>query len=442
MLARILKGLHRSSLLLGIASAAAGLAAEMGNVAQAATVPISIQGVIVQNISGICNTFEADDGNTYMLSSQGTFSAGDRVHVNGSYDDTMVSWCFNTGGPYINVSSILPAFAGIGTITSTAFGIRLVTDDGRTFILQNTGAFRAGTQVYVQGYVTTPSRTVAMINDNVIGPAYSGFGRITDIDPANIRFTSETGQVYSLDRFGSVPIYTLLLGDYVYVEGIRSRSLSGPIPLSSVTARPAFNASGRVVASGSGVAFDPDTMILAPQFTASALAGNAVGSKVYLRGRSVDDYDFGETKIANNIRLSRVGASYTAVGYLDTATKTMINLDDGTLVHLEYTGHPLFNPSGSIVYVAGPIAAEGSGSVTLSHNQTRVGIIAVGYVINGDTCTPIVYTAQGARLFPRNMGSFGFMDHVRIVGGGTFESPCIDEGGVVDNTIAFEPTDW
>ena len=405
-----------------------------------AIVPVSTQGVLVQQSGGACITFEADNGQTYLLDSQGSFVAGDRIQVDGSYDDTTVGWCGNTGGPRIGNLTIKPAFAGVGTLVSTAFGIRLQTDDGRLFALQNSGGSRAGTAVYVQGTVDTAARTPTIIN-NVIGPSFSGFGRITDIDPANIRFTAESGQVYSLDRFGSVPIYTTIVGDYVFVEGIRGKAINGVIPLTSVTARPAFNASGRVVATSSGVAFDADTLIFAPQYTASALTGQAVGSKVYLRGRNADDYDFGEARTANNIRLSRVGASYTAVGYLDRATKTVINLDDGTLVNLEWPGDPLFHPNGSIVYVAGPIASQGPGTVTLSHNQARPGVIAVGRIINGVTCSPIVLTQQNARIFPKNNGGFPFLTNVRIVGGLTFDSPCFDESSVVDNTIAIEPID-
>lgn len=405
-----------------------------------ALVPVSKQGVIVQQSGGACNTFEADNGETYLLDTQGPFVAGDRVQVDGVYDDTTVGWCGSTGGPRIINMTIQPAFAGVGTLVSTTFGIRLQTDDGRVFALQNGGGSRAGTAVYVQGTVDTAARTPTIIN-NVIGPSYSGFGRITDITPNNIRFTAESGQVYSLDRFGSVPIYTTIVGDYVFVEGIRAKAINGVIPLTSVTARPAFNASGRVVSTPGGLAFDADTLLFAPQFTASALTGQTVGSKVYLRGRNADDYDFGEARPANNIRLSRVGASYTAVGYLDRATKTVINLDDGTLVNLEWPGDPLFHPTGSIVYVAGPIASQGSGAVTLSHNQARPGVIATGRITSGVTCSPIVLTQQNARIFPKNNGGFPFWEHVRIVGGLTFDSPCTDESSVVDNTIAIEPID-
>ncbi|HEX8877304.1 MAG TPA: hypothetical protein VF777_11175 [Phycisphaerales bacterium] len=403
--------------------------------AVAAIVPVSTQGVIVTNISGICNTFEADDGRTFILSTQGSFTAGDRVQVDGSYDDTTASLCFNTGGPLINVATIRPAFAGVGTIVVINGQPRFQTDDGRTFSLQNTGGFRAGSRVYVQGTVTTPSRAAALINNTVIGPAFSDFGRITDITPGNIRFTSEAGVVYSLDRFGSVPTFTTLVGDYVFVEGIRAKAVNGVIPLSSVTARPAFNASGRVVATPSGLAFEADTLLVAPQFKAAALAGFNPGDKVYLRGRLPDDYDFGEAKPANTIRLSRAGLSYTAIGFLDIPTKTVINIDDGTVINIEFVGHPLFNPNGSLVYIAGPIAAQSPGSVTLSHNQTRVGIIAEGLVDFGDFCAPIVRTPTGGQLFPRNIAPFGFGSYVRVRGGLTFEVPCIDEAGLVDNTV-------
>lgn len=405
---------------------------------RATIVNVSTQGVILTDVSGICEYFASDDGKTYFLNSTGGFTSGDRVYVTGSYDDTSSGFCFNFGGPRVTVTAVKPAFAGVGTLAIATDRVRLLTDDGRSFTLPNSGGFRTGARVYVEGIVQTGARTGPAIVNNVIGNAFSDFGRLTDTTPGSLRFKSDAGVVYSLDRTGSVG--GVLPGEYVFVEGIRGKiDGNGVIPLTSVTARPAFHASGRVVAAGSGVAFQPDTLILDNRFTASALAGFPVGSKVYLRGRNADDYDYGEAKPAFNVRLSRASASYTGVGFIDTNAKVMINLTDGNIVHLENIGDPIFNPNGSFVYVAGAISAQSPGSVTLVNNETRIGVDAEGFLVDGFGCTPIIQFDGGGYLFPKYNAPYHVGDHVRVIGGITFEVPCTDENGLVDNSIVATP---
>lgn len=406
-----------------------------------AIVNITAQGVIVQNISGSCSTFEVDDGRTFMLSSMGSFSPGDRVEVTGTYNDQSVTLCFDTGGPMINVSNIKAGFAGIGTLVIAGEKARLFTDDGRVFIVQNSGGLPSGLQVYVQGTVTPPmTRGNPVIVNSAIGPAFGDFGRLTDVSPGHLRFVSESGVTCTLDRIGSVPYYSTNAGEYVYLEGVRGLGgRDGLTPLTAVTARPAFSASGRVVSTPGGNAFAPDTLILPDVYTADALANLKVGKKVYVRGRSADDYDYGEAKPDHNVRLCRVGDSYTALGYIDRGTGTMINMEDGALVHLEYNGDPLFNPTGSFVYVAGVLASQGTNTVTLSHNQTRMGVLAEGFIVQGFGCTPIIAFDGGGYLFPKYTAPYGLGEHVRVGGGVTFDRPCADENGLIDNTIVATP---
>ncbi len=404
----------------------------------AAIINVSFQGVIVENAGGACTTFEADNGSTYILSTLGAFSAGDRVHVTGSYNDQQVGICFNTGGPTINVTSIQPAFAGVGTLVTINEKSRLTTDDGRVFVVQNGGAARAS-RVYVQGIVTIPSaRGNPVITSNVIGPAFSEFGRIISLTPGNLRFKADSGGIYSLDRPGSLA--GVVEGDAIFVEGIRgSIGPGGVTPITAVTARPAFHASGRVASTPAGNVLDPDTLILPDRYTASALAPFPAGAKVYLRGRSADDYDYGEAKPAHNVRLSAAGASYSTVGVLNTANNTLFSLSDGSTIHLEYNGNPLYTPSGSLAYVAGEISAQSPGSVTLSHNEVRIGIDAEGFLVNGFGCTPIIVFDNGGYVFPKYNAPYPVGEHVRVVGGITFDLPCADEVGLVDNSIVSTP---
>lgn len=429
------RNLNSSLLASGLALAASSAAVSS---ASAAIINVSTQGVILTHISGACDYLAGDDGKTYFLSSMGGFTSGDRIHVTGSYNDNSAGFCFNMGGAQLNVTAVKPAFAGVGTVAIGVDRARLVTDDGRSFTLPNSGGFRNGARVYVEGIVQTGARTGPAITNNVIGAAFSDFGRLTNSTRGSLRFKSDAGVVYSMDRPGSLG--DVLAGEYIFVEGIRGKADgSGVIPLTSVTSRSAFHASGRVVAAGTGVAFQPDTLILDNRFTASALAGFPVGSKVYLRGRNADDYDYGEVKPAYNVRLSRASASYTGVGFIDTNAKVMVNLADGNIVHLENIGDPIFNPNGSFVYVAGAISAQSPGSVTLVNNETRIGVDLEGYLVNGFGCTPIIRFDLGGYLFPKYNVPYAVGEHVRVIGGITFDVPCTDENGLVDNSIVATP---
>lgn len=416
-----------------IASACVAAATALApGAASAAIVPFAQQGVIVENISGSCTTFEADNGGTYILSSLGGFSPGDRVYVTGSYNDQQYGVCFTIAAPRVTVTAVKPAFAGVGTLVRLVDRARFQTDDGRVFNLQNAGNYPTGTRVYVQGTVTV-GRATSTINANVIGPAMSEFGRITFPAPGVFRLAGESGAVYQLDRPGSIA--SVFEGDYVFVEGIRGATTNGVTAVTSVTARPAFHASGHIVAGPNGNEFAADTVFANGNFTAAALAGFPVGSKVYLLGRNADDYDYGESKPVRNIRQSFAEASYTAVGVLNTANHTMIDGSNGTVVHLEYNGNADLTPNGSQVYVAGTISSQGLGTVTLSHNEVRIGIAGEGVLLNGFGCTPIIQFDAGGYIFPKNNGGFPVGTYVRVIGGYSFDVPCNDEGGLVDNSI-------
>ncbi|HEX8877303.1 MAG TPA: hypothetical protein VF777_11170 [Phycisphaerales bacterium] len=401
--------------------------------AHAAIVNIAQQGVLATTPYG-CLFFVGDDGQRYALSTLGGFSAGDRIFVQGSYNDMQATVCFGTGGPTINATAVRAAFAGVGTLIRVGNQTRLQTPDGRIFQVQTLSNFRAGTTVYVQGQVNTlvsPPR----IESNVIGAGFSGFGRLTSTTTGALRFRSDSGVTYALDRLGSQP--DALVGDYCFVEGIVGKTTGGVTALNSVSARPAFTAKGTVVSTAGGKAIDPDTLIFSNPITAAALAPFNVGDSVYLYGRSTDDYDFGEVKVANNVRQSTAGVAYTANGFLNTTTRTLINEDDGTVVNLESVGNPFWNPNGSYAYIAGAILSTGPGTVTLRNNETRVGFVGQGTIVTGFGCSPIIAFDGGGYLFPKNTTGFQLGDYVRVRGGITFSLPCEDFLGLVDNSIVF-----
>lgn len=412
---------------------AAMLIASAAPTAHAAIVNVAQQGVLATTPYG-CVFFVGDDGQRYALSTLGGFSAGDRIFVQGSYNTQQAQVCFGTGGPLITATAVRAAFAGTGTLIRVGNQTQLQAPDGRIFQVQNLGSSRAGANVYVQGQVNTlvsPPR----IESNVIGAAFSGFGRLTNTTAGSLRFRSDSGVNYALDRLGSQP--DALVGDYCFVEGIVGKTAGGVTALNSVTARPAFHAKGTVISNAGGKALEADTLLFSNPVTAAALAPFSVGQKVYLYGRSADDYDYAEVKLANNIRQSTAGAAFAATGFLNTSTKTLINEDDGTIINLESVGSPIWNPNGSYAYVAGAILSTGPGSVTLRNNEVRIGWVGEGFLVNGFGCTPIVAFDGGGYLFPKNIDIYNVGDHVRVRGGITFDLPCEDFQGLVDNSIIF-----
>ncbi len=57
----------------------------------------------------------------------------------------------------------------------------------------------------------------------------------------------------------------------------------------------------------------------------------------------------------------------------------------------------------------------------------------------GFGCTPIIRFDGGGYIFPRNTGGLPLNEHVRVVGGVSFENPCMDTDALVDNTIVAVP---
>lgn len=402
--------------------------------AHAAIIPITTQGVIILQPEQGCSLFEADDGNTYTLTSQGIFTDGDRVQVSGTINTDILGTCSGVAGYQINVTSIGPAFAGIGTISISKTGPRLTTDDGRVFKLQNGGNSRLGGTMYVQGAVQLDERSIPTIINNTVGRAFSGLARIISLAPGNLLIRAEDGAYYSLDRRGSLGAF-IQENDLIFVEGIRGTSANDITPLTSVTARPAFHASGNIIAQGAGVALDAQTLIFANPFITPAINAMPAGTKAYLRGRRTDDYDYGEVKTPNFIRRGVAGASYSTIGIIDTDTKTLLSLNDGKTIHLENVGSDVFTPDGSLAYVAGHIASEDAFSVTFLNNETRMGVMEEGTILNGYGCTPIIVFDTVGWVFPLNLGGYQVNQHVAVTGGINPDTPCLDAPGLIDNTI-------
>jgi len=410
--------------------------------ALAQTVSVSTQGVLVTDVAGLCTTFLGDDGNIYFPRSTGAFTAGDRFHLAGTYNLNQIGTCLDTAGFVLNVTSISNAFAGTGTLTIVNERPRLITDDGRTFLLSGATSerFAPGTRLYVQGTVSV-TRVAPTINVSAMGAAFTGFGRIKQAPTGSLQFIAESGETVTLDRPGSIAGSNT--NDYFYVEGVRRTARTGTT-VTSVTARPAFAAVGKVVAQGTGVGFVPDSLFTFDQsYSVAALADAPIGATVYVRGRRSDDYDFGEAKPQRDIRLSRADFAFSGVGTLDIATKAVsipaTVFAPATVASIQFTGDPQLTPDGSLVYVAGPIASQSPGAVSLYHNEIRVGLDQEGYIRFGFGCTPIIVLNNGGYVFPRTIAGLPLNEHVRVRGGLNPEVPCLDGLGLADNTIEVTP---
>ncbi len=392
-------------------------------------VTVALHGVLVQSLSDInCLRFEADSGDSFVLTNRGSFVAGDRVYVEGTVPQTTATVCESELTPFITVSLIRPGFAGIGTIVTQSGQKRLQTDDGRLFGLQDNGGFADGARVYTRGSVVT-LQSPAVISGNTIGAAYSGFGRLMGTPPGDRRVLGEDGVTYHLDAVGA---HNAAASDYVYVEGILGAA--DPPSVTSAAARFAFSTSGDVVSDGAGgKAFQADGVIFNDVFTVAGLSSFPIGAEVYVRGLRTDDYDYQEPRVGNTVRQARVGAGYSALGVLNLGAKTVTNVDNGVVIALENTG-PF--PDGFFVYVAGELASSGSRKVTLLHNQTLIGLEATGTLQIGFECAPL-FVGGGGYYFLENTGGFPFGSTVTVRGGILRSvAPC-EFDSFINNTITL-----
>lgn len=405
--------------------------------AWAGTVAVNLQGVLIDDLSGVCTKFIGDDGQTYVFDRAVPFTNGERIQVSGSYSTTQYGQCFTMIVPLITVTSMGPGFAGVGTVVAggpTERGQSFVTDDGRRFGLLDAGRFTPGTQLYLQGKVVQ-ARSGPMLLPTALGPPYAGFGRVT-FDAAGFTFVDESGERFTLDRPGSLS--GIWNGASVYLEGIRGARRRDVTSLTSVTARPAFESNGIVIATPTGRRLIAGAAFFDDQVISSALDVFPVGAQVYLRGRSRDDFDFGEVRSPGLVRLGRAALSVAKVGTLDVNART-VTATDGTLVRITFTGDPNLVHTGSTVYVAGPIGSQSGGEVTLSYNELRPGIAGNGTLLLGFGCSPIIRLDSGGYVFPKNNAGLPLNSDVHVEGGLSTDAPCADEPGLIDNSVTVVP---
>lgn len=389
---------------------------------------LKLHGVLVQSPSDpLCLRFEADDGRWFKLNNQGGRVAGDRMYVEGTASGTVFSPCEAFAIPFFNVTFVRPGFAGIGTLVRQGNRTRLQTDDGRVYAVRTLGGFSAGARVYVRGFVNT-NQNPPQIDGNVIGAAYSGFGRLTSNVSGDLRWFGDDGIDYRLDALGDAGA---AIGSYVYVEGILGAA-GPPRPLTSVTARRAFGQSGRVILNAqSQKVFESAGLVFNDIFSVAGLSGFAVGSKVYVRGQQTVDYDYLEPRNGNSIRRPTVGAGFSGTGTIYPSQSRWVSLDGLTQVILENTDAFV---DGDLAYIAGQIASSGPGTVTLSHNQALLGVFIEGELFDGFECTPILISGSLVFFLENTGGGVAGQGAVAVGGVSDSAAPC-PYFTIVDNTI-------
>ncbi len=131
-----------------------------------------------------CPTITLGNGETLAIENVGDFRIGDFVFVRGLFD-FQSPICPPLIAPAIVDNTINECFQGCGTVVPGVLCQNFVTDDGRSFALEDFGGFGNNDRVWVKGAVDPESDLCNMgfafpgIRNNTIGPCFEGCGAIT-----------------------------------------------------------------------------------------------------------------------------------------------------------------------------------------------------------------------------------------------------------------------
>lgn len=346
-------------------------------------------------------------------------------------------------------------------------------DDGRSFILSNTGGFQIGDRIYVQG--TIPSGQAGVCNENlypiltntVVRPGFAGVGTI--VRQGNLfRLLTDDGRLYGLRNRGAfgvgarvyvrgwvstiqspafidqnvigVPItgfgryvgtspndrrvlaedgVTYRLdglrarfvqpGDLLYFEGILGAPSGGATNVSSATGRFAFQSTGPIVLEEGLKVLKSDQVLFDDTFRAPGLNEFALGEKAFLFGIAPEDYDALEPRNGRTIRSSRTGVGYSSVG---TFSGGVFVDADSNVLQVDHAGTL---PPGTLAYVAGRLDMTSPGAPAVRTNVVLLGVDTTGSLEIGFECAPLLIGEFV--LFVENDEGLPFHNCVRAVGG-------------------------
>ncbi|MFN0244844.1 MAG: hypothetical protein ACKVWV_18320 [Planctomycetota bacterium] len=364
-------------------------------------------------------------------------------------------------------------------------------DDGRSFVLGNTGGFQIGDRIYVEG--TIPSGTAGVCNENVypflnntvVRPAFAGVGTLVQ-QGTLLRLLTDDGRLYGLrnrgpfgagarvyvrgwvstiqspafidqnvigmpvtafGRFvGTSPSDRRVLaedgttyrldglrarfvqpGDLLYFEGIHGAPSGGPTNVSSATGRFAFHSTGRVVLESGVKVLKSDQLLFDDTFRAPGLDAFALGDKAFLFGIAPEDYDALEPRDGRTIRSSRTADGYSSVGSFSGGVFVDSDLN---VLQVEYAGTL---PPGTLAYVAGELDTTTPGNPTLHTNIVLLGIDTTGSLEIGFECAPLLIGSSV--LFVENDEGIPFHNCVRAIGGVHFNAAPCAFPAIVDDVL-------
>lgn len=375
-------------------------------------------------VDSACTLFEADDGRSFILDTTASFQLGDRIYVEGTIPNGVAGICNEVAYPMLQNTVTRPAFAGIGTVERTAFTSRLRMDDGRLYGLRNGGAFRAGTRVYVRGWVSTLS-SPPLIDENVIGLPVSGFGRYVGTHANDRRVLGENEVTYRLDGIGA---RFLEYGDLLYFEGIPGATVAGATNVSNAAARYAFHATGPVVLENGVKVVKSDQLLFDDTFRAPGLDALPLGTKAFVFGVAPEDYDYLEPRNGRTIRSSRTGLGYSSTG---TFANGVFVASDSTTVHVDFGGNL---PPDQLAYVAGEIDQSVDGPIVLKKNIVLYGVDTTGSLEIGFECAPLILSGAGVYFLENEEGA-PFHQCVHVVGGVSFDAAPCPFAAIVDDVL-------
>ena len=254
-------------------------------------VSFSACGTLVQ--AGTCVLFDSDTGDTYVVDQTGTFTAGDRVEINGTLHSNCTSACSPSSG-CVTVSTVNTcgtSFTSCGLLVQRGACAAFTADHGGTYALDSLGGFAVGDRVRVSGTLdltcTRPCATLnGCIRSNTVsacGTSFSGCGTLIRSGGC-VLFSADGGGTYLLDNLGMFST-----GARVRVSG----ALGGACPTTcaSTTSCIADNTieACETTFSGCGTLFQGVECVLfsadsGGTYVLDTLAGFVAGDRVYVTG--------------------------------------------------------------------------------------------------------------------------------------------------------------
>lgn len=354
-------------------------------------------------------------------------------------------------------------------------------DDGRNFILSNTGSFQLGDRIYAEG--TIPSGTAGvcnevvypLLNNTLVRPGFAGIGTV-ERQGNSFRLRTDDGRLYGLRNRGGfnagarvyvrgwvatgqnpplidqnvigVPVsgfgryigtsssdrrilgedgvtYRLdglsarfvEFGEHVYFEGIQGSFSGGARNVQSSTGRYAFHATGPVVLENGVKVVKSDQLLFDDTFRAPGLDALTLGEKAFVFGIAPEDYDYLEPRNGRTIRSSRTGLGYSSTGVFSGNT---FYASDSTIVEAEFGGTL---PPNQLAYIAGELDIAHPGVPLIRQNIVFYGIDTNGTLEIGFECAPLLI-GSGA-FFVENEEGIPFYHCVHAIGGVSFDAaPC------------------